>query len=119
MKLPHLIKNLLFYIGLFLLLFGMANVLFDLTEEKYQLTITYISYFGLYMMIFGDAYPKGARDVHLNTEDEIKKMLDRIEDEQKNENVDTNNEESKKEQINEEEMNQEVNQEKENNQDKR
>lgn len=52
----HTIRNFVFYIGFFLFVTGIFNVLFDLIPE-YQLTITYISYVGLYMMLVGTAYP--------------------------------------------------------------
>lgn len=59
---PHIIKNLLFYIGLFLFVGGISNVLFDLIPD-YQLTITYISYGGFYMMILGSPYPPNKKIV--------------------------------------------------------
>lgn len=70
---PHIIKNFLFYIGFFLFVGGVFNVLFHLIPD-YQLTITYISYGGFYMMMVGSPYPP-KKDLDIKDND---KDIDRV-----------------------------------------
>lgn len=53
----HLVKNLFFYIGLFLFLFGIGNYFFNFIPD-YSLQVTYVSYFGLFLITCGTPYPK-------------------------------------------------------------